>query len=60
MNQSTQMYSLTHEQVSLIKTLLQKEKIEYKYVEHKENGSYFNLIDTILREMGTTQKHKTD
>jgi len=54
------MYSLTHEQVSLIKTLLQKEKIEYKYVEHKENGSYFMLIDTILREMGTTQKHKTD
>jgi len=52
-------YYLTHEESSLIRNLLHKEDIEYKYVkEGREDAQYFNTIRSAISAMEHPQEHK--
>jgi len=51
-------YLFTHEQASVIRNLLNKERIEYEYCDYtRKDAHYFKTITDALRAMDHPQKH---
>jgi len=51
-------YHLTNEESSLIRNLLHKEKIEYQYVEGKEDARYFKTVNDAISAMEHPEKYQ--
>lgn len=55
-NSIKEMYNLSREQAKLVSTLINKELLEYKHVEHSVDGVLYQLLESTLTQMGNPQK----
>jgi len=52
-------YYLTHEEASLIKNLLNKERVEYQYCDYTRNDAvYFRTVTDAISAMEHPEKHQ--
>lgn len=51
-------YPLNHEEASLIRNLLHKERIEYQYVDGRDDARYFKTVNDAISAMEHPEKYQ--